>query len=168
MSENDPKSDNTSGHGPTQEQPKTCSKLVWSNDLLDEGERVIVENSERSAESAASIVFAIREFSEAGEIPAASYAEEVDDMPSADIDDRKHIAAAKVGRTTVLLTRTLKHFRRSRCWKCRFECSTLTRPGGGESATPRTVAALLDALSKFGCRGCSGSPTCATGPSSRC
>ena len=110
MSENDPKSDNTSGHGPTQEQPKTCSKLVWSNDLLDEGERVIVENSERSAESAASIVFAIREFSEAGEIPAASYAEEVDDMPSADIDDRKHIAAAKVGRTTVLLTRTLKHF----------------------------------------------------------
>ncbi len=31
-------------------------------------------------------------------------------MPSEDLDDRKHIAAAKVGRATVLLTRNLKHF----------------------------------------------------------
>lgn len=85
-------------------------EFIWSNDLLDEWERVIVENSERSAESAASIVAAIREFFEDGEIPTASYAAEVDDMPSADLDDRKHIAAAKVGRATVLLTRNLKHF----------------------------------------------------------
>lgn len=85
-------------------------EFIWSNDLLDEWERVIVENNQRSAESAASIVFAIREFFEDGEIPTASYAAEVDDMPSADLDDRKHIAAAKVGRATVLLTRNLKHF----------------------------------------------------------
>ena len=85
-------------------------EFIWSNDLLDEWERVIVDNSERSAESAASIVSAIREFFEDGEIPTASYAAEVDHMPSADLDDRKHIAAAKVGRATVLLTRNLKHF----------------------------------------------------------
>ena len=38
------------------------------------------------------------------------YAAEVDDMPSHDVDDRKHIAAAKAGRATVPLTRNLKHF----------------------------------------------------------
>lgn len=85
-------------------------EFIWSNDLLDEWERVIVENNQRSAESAASIVAAIREFFDDGEIPTASYAAEVDFMPSADPDDRKHIAAAKVGRATVLLTRNLKHF----------------------------------------------------------
>ncbi len=84
--------------------------FIWSNDLLDEWQRVIVENNQRSAKSAASIVAAIREFFDDGEIPTASYAAEVDDMPSADPHDRKHIAAAKVGRATVLLTRNLKHF----------------------------------------------------------
>ncbi len=85
-------------------------EFIWSNDLLDEWERVIAENNQRSAESAASIVAAVREFFEDGEIPTTSYAAEVDDMPSADLDDRKHIAAAKAGRATVLLTRNLKHF----------------------------------------------------------
>ena len=69
-------------------------EFVWSNDLLDEWERVIVAESQRSSESAASIVAAIREFFEAGEIPTASYAADVDDMPSPDVGDRKHIAAA--------------------------------------------------------------------------
>ena len=31
-------------------------------------------------------------------------------MPSPDVDDRKHIAAAKAGRATVLLTKNLKDF----------------------------------------------------------
>ncbi len=85
-------------------------EFIWSNDLLDEWERVIVQNNQRSAESAASIVAAIRDFFEDGEILTTSYAADVDNMPSADLDDRKHIAAAKVGRATVLLTRNLKHF----------------------------------------------------------
>lgn len=39
----------------------------------------------------------IRALYQDGEIPTAPYASEVDDMPSPDADDRKHVAAAKVG-----------------------------------------------------------------------
>lgn len=84
-------------------------EFIWSNELLNERERVIVEDSHRSAESAASIVGRSASYSRT-EIPTTSYAAEVDDMPSHDVDDRKHIAAAKAGRATVPLTRNLKHF----------------------------------------------------------
>ena len=85
-------------------------EFIWSGDLLDEWERVIVSSMQRSAQSAASITAAIREFFADGEIPRSSYAAEIDEMPSRDVDDRKHIAAAKAGRATVLLTKNLKDF----------------------------------------------------------
>ncbi len=85
-------------------------EFLWSEDLLQEWQRVIVEASRRSAQSAASVAAAIREFFEDGEVTRAAYEADIDEMPSPDIDDRKHIAAAKAGRATVLLTKNLKDF----------------------------------------------------------
>ena len=59
----------------------------WSGDLLDEWERVIVSSMQRSAQSAASITAAIREFFAYGEIPRSSYSADIDEMPGPDADD---------------------------------------------------------------------------------
>ena len=85
-------------------------RIVWSDDLLAEWERVIVREDQRTADSASSIVATIRDFFADGEIPTALYVANVDDMPSTDVDDRKHMSAAIAGKATVLLTWNLKHF----------------------------------------------------------
>lgn len=144
-------------------------QFVWSRDLLDEWERVIVEGGQRSAESAAAIVAAIREFFADGEIPVRSYESEVADMPSRDADDRKHIAAARVGQASVLLTRNLKDFPAGPLarmsirvldpdvYLCEQLASspeqilwTLTRMAGEKRRPPMSVDAVLSALSGAG------------------
>ena len=53
-------------------------RIVWSNDLLAEWERVIVREDQRTADSASSIVATIRDFFADGEIPTALYVANVD------------------------------------------------------------------------------------------
>jgi predicted nucleic acid-binding protein len=85
-------------------------EFLWSDDLLDEWERVITASSKRSAASAAAITGDIRRFFRDGEIERSAYAHDIDDMPSPDPDDRKHIAAAKAGGASVLLTKNARDF----------------------------------------------------------
>jgi predicted nucleic acid-binding protein len=79
-------------------------EVLWSDALLDEWERVIVRQQRRSAESAASITAVIREFFADSQVPASSFAHMVDDMPSQDPDDRRHIAAAVAGNAEMIVT----------------------------------------------------------------
>ncbi len=85
-------------------------EVAWSDALLDEWERVIVEQQHRSADVAARITAAIRRSFPEGEVPEGEYAHLVDEMPSSDPDDRRHIAAAIAGGATVIVTWNRRDF----------------------------------------------------------
>lgn len=85
-------------------------EFIWSDQLLDEWERVIVSRQRRTARSAARITAGIREYFAEGRVPVQAYAELVDDMPSRDADDRHHIAAAVAGRADTILTWNARDF----------------------------------------------------------
>jgi len=79
-------------------------EVIWTDRLLAEWERVIVGAQRRSAESAAAITAAIRDYFGDSRIPESAYAHLVDGMPSADPDDRHHIAAAVAGKAKLVIT----------------------------------------------------------------
>lgn len=85
-------------------------EVLWSDALLDEWERVIVRQQRRSPESAAGITAVIREYFADSEVPERSYAHLVDEMPSDDPDDRRHIAAAIAGQAEVIVTWNISDF----------------------------------------------------------
>lgn len=68
--------------------------FVWSEELLEEWQRVIVREGARSAQSAAAVAGAVRRFFAAGRVDPASYRHRVADMPGRDPGDRVHTAAA--------------------------------------------------------------------------
>lgn len=72
-------------------------EVLWTDDVLDEWERVIVREQRRTPETAASVVAAIREFFADCRIDRASYERLIDEMPGDDPDDRPHMAAAVAG-----------------------------------------------------------------------
>lgn len=78
--------------------------LLWTDELLDEWERVIVREHHRSPESATSITDAIREFFADTRIDPASYRDRIDEMPGPDPDDHVHSAAAIAGGAGILIT----------------------------------------------------------------
>ena len=84
--------------------------FVWSEELLDEWERVIVREGRRSPESARSVTSAVREHFASGRIDPATYRNDVSTTPGPDPDDRVHTAAAIAGRATVLLTKNRRDF----------------------------------------------------------
>jgi hypothetical protein len=84
--------------------------FVWSDELLDEWERVIVREGKRSPESARSVTAAIRSYFNSGRIDPATYRHRVSETPGPDPDDRIHTAAAIAGRATVLLTKNKNDF----------------------------------------------------------
>jgi hypothetical protein len=84
--------------------------FVWSEELLDEWERVIVREGKRSPESARSVTTAVRSYFASGRIDPAQYRDDVPDTPGPDPDDRVHTAAAIAGRATVLLTKNRRDF----------------------------------------------------------
>lgn len=84
--------------------------FVWSDELLDEWERVIVREGKRSPESARSVTSAVRSYFTSGRIDPAGYRETVPNTPGPDPDDRVHTAAAIAGRATVLLTKNRRDF----------------------------------------------------------
>lgn len=85
-------------------------EVIWSRRLLDEWERVIVRTHRRSAESAAAVTAAIRDFFPEYEIDISAYGHLVDQMPSPDADDRHHIAAALAGGARQIVTWNLADF----------------------------------------------------------
>lgn len=83
---------------------------VWTDELLDEWERVIVEDRQRTVESARSVTDAVRSWFAMSRLDPAHYRSRVSDDLSPDPGDRIHVAACLDGRADVLLTRNLKDF----------------------------------------------------------
>lgn len=84
--------------------------LVWSDELLDEWQRVIVREGKRTPESAASVAEAIRTFFAAGRVDPNFYRPSIAATPGRDVDDRVHTAAAIAAGASVLLTRNRRDF----------------------------------------------------------
>jgi hypothetical protein len=82
----------------------------WSEDLLDEWERVIVREGQRTPESASALAQAIRTHFASERIDPSLYRDKITDDLSTDADDRIHVAAAIYGGATVALTRNLRHW----------------------------------------------------------
>ena len=85
-------------------------ELVWSDFLLDEWQRVIVREGQRTADSAAKVAAVVREYFSESRIPDDDYAHLVDDAPSPDPDDRRHIAAAIAGKADAIITNNIADF----------------------------------------------------------
>jgi predicted nucleic acid-binding protein len=79
-------------------------QVLWSDELLEEWERVIVREHQRSPESAAAITDAIREFFDDFRVDPASYCSHIAKMPGPDADDHVHSAAAIAGGAEMLVT----------------------------------------------------------------
>ena len=84
--------------------------VVWTDELLDEWERVIVRERRRTPETAASVSAAIREFFADGRIDPISYTHLIDQMPGNDPDDKPHMAAAVAARVDALVTENTADF----------------------------------------------------------
>ena len=84
---------------------------VWTDEVLDEWEEVIVREGQRTPESAASVSAAVRQHFGRYRIDPILYRDKItDDLPP-DPDDRAHAAAVIYGDVDVLLTRNVKDLR---------------------------------------------------------
>ena len=84
--------------------------VMWSDELLDEWERVIVREHHRSPDAAAVISAVIRQFFADTRIPANSYRALVAEVDGPDPDDNVHMAAAAAGQVEALVTWNEKDF----------------------------------------------------------
>jgi predicted nucleic acid-binding protein len=84
--------------------------VMWSDDLLDEWERVIVRERHRSPDAAAAITATIRQFFADTRILAESYRGLVAEVDGPDPDDNVHMAAAVAGQAGTLVTWNAKDF----------------------------------------------------------
>lgn len=84
--------------------------FIWSDELLEEWERVIVREGRRSPESAQSVGRAVRSYFRSGRIDPALYRNSIGGTPGPDPDDRAHTAAAIAGRATVIVTENRRDF----------------------------------------------------------
>jgi len=84
--------------------------VMWSDDLLDEWERVIVRERHRSPDAAAAITATIRQFFADTRIPVESYQGLVAELDGLDPEDNAHMTAAVAGRVESLVTWNSKDF----------------------------------------------------------
>ena len=84
--------------------------FIWSDELLDEWQRIIVREGKRTPHSARSVAEAVRTFFATGRIEPEMYRNQVARTPGPDVDDRIHTAAAIGSRATVLLNRNQRDF----------------------------------------------------------
>jgi excisionase family DNA binding protein len=84
--------------------------VMWSDELLDEWERIIVRERRRSPDSAAGITATIRQFFADTRIPAESYRDLVAEVDGPDPDDNAHMAAAVAAQVELLVTWNAKDF----------------------------------------------------------
>lgn len=85
-------------------------EVIWTDDLLDEWERVIVREHKRSPASAAQITSAVREFFADSKVEREEYEHLIEDMPGKDPDDHTHMAAAVACQPCTILTNNAKDF----------------------------------------------------------
>ncbi len=142
---------------------------VWTDELLDEWEAVIVREGKRPRESAASVVAAVRTHFGRYRIDPIVYRDKISDDLSPDPDDRVHAAAVVYGDVDVLLTRNLKHLRTGRVLAAgvkvitadEFLCALLTRrrraviesftrAAGSKKSPSMTAAELNDRIASAG------------------
>jgi hypothetical protein len=83
---------------------------MWSDDLPDEWEHVIVRELHRSPDSAAAITATIRQFFADARIPVESYRGLVAEVGGPAPDDIVHIAAAVAGQVESLVTWNVQDF----------------------------------------------------------
>lgn len=83
---------------------------VWTDELLDEWESVIVRQKRRDAASARSITNTVRTWFGTSRLDPTDYRHLITDELSPDEADRAHVAACLGGRVNVLLTRNTKDF----------------------------------------------------------
>jgi excisionase family DNA binding protein len=143
--------------------------VMWSDDLLNEWERVIVREHHRSPDAAAAIAATIRQFFADTRIPAESYRQLVAEADGPDPDDNAHMAAAVAGEVEWLVTWNAKDFdcgfTRRHAIKIvdpdRYLCAlyeelpnemlaTVTRLAAGKRRPPMTPAELVNALGQAG------------------
>lgn len=79
-------------------------EVIWSGDLLDEVERVLIEEKGLAPEKAAYFCECVRTAFPEGQISKSSYVWLVESRTGPDPDDHVHSAAAVAGGATVLLT----------------------------------------------------------------
>lgn len=84
---------------------------VWTDELFNEWEDVIVREGKRTSESAASVSAAVRTHFGRYRVDPVLYCDRITDDLSPDPGDRVHAAAALYGDVDVLLTRNLKRLR---------------------------------------------------------
>ena len=85
-------------------------EVIWTDDLLDEWERVIVREHKRSPASAAQITSAVREFFVDSKVVREEYEHLIEDMPGKDPDDHAHMATAVACQPCTILTNNAKDF----------------------------------------------------------
>jgi excisionase family DNA binding protein len=78
--------------------------VMWTDALLDEWERVIVESQRRSPDAAAAITATIREFFADTHVPADSYRSLVSEVDGLDPDDNVHSWSGGVITETLFIT----------------------------------------------------------------
>lgn len=79
-------------------------QVLWTDELLEEWERVIVREQRRSADAAVSVVAAIRDSFEDCRIDPSRYRLLVDSIPGPDPDDHPHAAPAVGAAVDALIT----------------------------------------------------------------
>ncbi|GAB2473441.1 PIN domain-containing protein [Xylanimonas ulmi] len=87
---------------------------VWTDDVLDEWEHVIVREGQRSPQSAKSVTDAVRTHFGRHRIDGDLYDGKITEDLSPDPGDRNHAAACVYGDVDVLVTRNVKHYRSPR------------------------------------------------------
>lgn len=87
---------------------------VWTDEALDEWERVIVRERRRSPEAARSVSAAIRQGFASTRLEPKDYRHLISDDLSPDAADRAHAAACIGGHVDVLITRNIRDFRSHR------------------------------------------------------
>jgi predicted nucleic acid-binding protein len=87
-------------------------EFMWSDDLLDEWEEVIVREGLRSADSAKQLTSQIHAFFAEGYIARSEYAHLIASMPGKDPDDHLHMAAAIAGGVDLVITSDARDYPR--------------------------------------------------------
>ncbi|MFT4258597.1 putative toxin-antitoxin system toxin component, PIN family [Microbacterium sp.] len=142
---------------------------VWTDELLDEWEEVIVREGTRTPESARSVTKAVQTYFGRYRIAPEIYGGNVTDDLSPDPGDRTHAAACIHGDVDVLLTRNLKDFRAPAIAQAGVQVMTsdtflsqllshrhqavvesFTRAAYSKKNPPVTSAELADAIARAG------------------
>ncbi|MDF1488400.1 PIN domain-containing protein [Tessaracoccus caeni] len=142
---------------------------VWTDELLEEWEEVIVREGVRTPESARSVTDAVRTHFSRYRIDGGLYRGKASDDLSPDPGDRLHAAACIYGDVDVLLTRNLKDFQAPALAQAGVQVITsdtflskllsdrhravvesFTRAASSKKNPPMTAAELTDAIARAG------------------